>query len=273
MKLSLCIQTPEVPVTVPVALLSGSFDEKLEKAARLGVDGVELLTADPARLDPAALRNSLQVCNLPVAAVASGAVAFSAGLTLLHSDPAQAEQARARLYALIDLAHALQAPLVTVGSFRGRLAGAAPDGRQHLADLLCQAADYAAPRGVRLVIEPLNRYETDLIHNSTEGLAFLEQAQHPGLGLLLDTYHVNIEESSWTAPFRQGMVSGKLWHVHIGDNNRLPPGCGLIDFKAILAALHQAGYPGYLSAELLARSDPDQAARLSVEFLKNILPG
>ena len=82
----------------------------------------------------------------------------------------------------------------------------------------------------------------------------------PRLGLLLDTFHVNIEERSWTEPFAALRAAGKLWHVHVGDNNRLAPGRGLIDFPAIVATLRRSGYDGYLSAELLARPDGDTAA-------------
>jgi len=95
---------------------------------------------------------------------------------------------------------------------------------------------------VRIALEPLNRFEGDLLNNVAQGLAFLEELNHPAVGLLVDTFHVNIEETSWTEPFRQAMSAGKLFHVHLGDNNRLPPGHGLIDFAAILATLHEAGY-------------------------------
>ena len=271
MKLALTIQTPEVEPLIPVALLSGAFAEKLAKAARLGADGVELMTADPAALDSQAIRASLQQHGLEVAAVGSGAVPFATGLTLLHPDPAKADQAENRLYQLIDFAAAVGSPLVTVGSFRGRLAAVGTGGRERLVAILGQAAGYAAAHGVRLALEPLNRYEADLVNNAAEGLALVEEVGQPAFGLLLDTYHVNIEESSWTEPFRQVMAARRLWHVHLGDNNRWPPGYGLIDFPAIVATLRQIGYTGYLSAELLARPDPDTAARQTLAYMRPLL--
>ena len=84
--------------------------------------------------------------------------------------------------------------MVTIGSFRGRASQVDGDARGRLAEILYRAAEAAAPRGVRLALEPLNRYESDLIDNHDEGLAFIQQVNHPSLGLLLDTYHVNIEE-------------------------------------------------------------------------------
>jgi sugar phosphate isomerase/epimerase len=270
-KLSIAIQTPEVQPLIPVALLSGTFEEKLAKAADLGADGVELMTADPSALDAAAIRANLRRNGLEAAAVGSGAVAFAAGLTLLHPDPAKASLAVARARHLVDFAAAVGSPLVTVGSFRGRLAPAGAGGRERLIAVLREAADYAAAHGVRLALEPLNRYEADLVNNAEEGLAFVGEVGHAQLGLLLDTFHVNIEEASWTEPFCRLAAAGRLWHVHLGDNNRLPPGHGLIDFRTIVAALRAVGYSGYLSAELLARPDPDTAARDTLAYMHSLL--
>jgi 5-keto-L-gluconate epimerase len=266
--LSLAIQTPEVPAQVPVALLAGSLEEKLTKASALGYDGVELITTDPTGLDRSGLCALLDDRHLKVSAVASGGMAFAAQLTLLHADPAVQALARQRLDQMIDLAADLDAPIVTVGSFRGRAVGDPPRARQELASVLRQAARHAAARGVRLALEPLNRYEADLLHTAKETLAFLGEVDHPAVGILLDTYHLNIEESSWTEPYRQVMAAGKLFYAHLGDNNRLAPGQGLIDFRAILGALRQAGYDGWLSAELLPLPDPDTAARLTAEAMR-----
>ena len=270
MKLSLAVQTPEVAPAVPVALLSGTFEEKLAKAARLGVEGVELMTAEPARLDAAAIRRSLADSGLGAAAIGSGAVAFATGLTLLHSDAGKAAAAERRLRELIGFAAAVSAPLVTIGSFRGRLASVGAGARERLIALLRAAGEEAACQGVRLALEPLNRYEADILHTAEEGLAFLAEVAHPAVGLLLDTYHVNIEERSWSEPFARLLAAGVLWHVHLGDNNRLPPGQGLIDFPAIMRALRAGGYEGYLSAELLGKPDPDTAAEQTVRYMRGI---
>ncbi len=273
MKLSLAIQTAEVPGVVPVALLSGALEEKLARAAELGVQGIELMAADPGVLDANAIRAALQRHRLQAAAVGSGAVALTAGLTLLHADAAKALAAQDRLRALTAFASAVGAPIVTIGGFRGRLGAAGPAGRERLLAVLRQAAAYAQARGVRLALEPLNRYEADLVNTAEQGVAFVREAGHGALGLLLDTFHVNIEENSWTEPFRRVMAEGLLWHVHLGDNNRLPPGRGLIDFAAIVRTLREVGYAGFLSAELLARPDPDTAAVETVTHMRPLLEG
>jgi sugar phosphate isomerase/epimerase len=271
MKLALTIQTPEVPAQVPVALLSGTLEEKLAKAAGMGADGVELITTEPAGLDLPALKNQLDKNGLQVAAIASGGMAFAAKLTLLNSDVGIALLARQRLDELIQLAAELGAEVVTIGSFRGRAGTDKKRSRAELAEVLRGAATIAEREGVRLALEPLNRFESDLINNVEEGLAFVKELDNPAVGLLLDTFHINIEEASWTEPFVRAMTAGKLFHIHLGDNNRLPPGKGLIDFAAILRTLDEIGYAGWLSAELLGKPDPDTAGQQTIDHMKSLI--
>lgn len=270
-RLALAIQTPEVPKIVPVALLQGSFLEKLQKAAALGYDGVEIISTNPAELDQQAIKNQIRAQGLRVSAIASGGLGFASGLTLLNPDPNIAALAYRRLLELIDFAHFLETDIVTIGSFRGRAVGDKPTSLQQLGERLHSACDYAAPRRVRLALEPLNRFESDLLNNLSETLTFIRQIGHPSLGLLLDTFHVNIEESSWTQPYHLALEAGRLFYAHLGDNNRHPPGQGLIDFKAILTTLCEGSYQGWLSAELLPLPDLDQAARLTIEFMRPLI--
>jgi sugar phosphate isomerase/epimerase len=272
-KLALATPTPEVEIPVPVALLSGTFEERLQKAARLGYEGVELMVVRPSELDVGPIRAQIAEAGLEVAAVGTGAIYMVDKVSLLASDLELSKQAVARLQALIDFAAGLGAPLVTIGSFRGRLAWAGGEqARTKLIEILRTAAAKAEERRVSLVLEPLNRYESDIVNNAGQGLALIEEVGHSHLGILLDTYHANIEESSLTNPFRETMAAGRLWHVHVGDSNRLPPGQGHLDFPAIVAVLREVGYQGYLSAELLPRPDPDAAAKATIEYMRRYIP-
>ena len=269
MKLALAIHTPEVRVAPPVALLTGTFPERLKKAQRLGYHGVELMVASPVDLDMDNIKTQLRTCGLDVAAVASGPIFMQDQLTLLASTSDIARQAAERLDELIDMAATLESPLVTIGSFRGRQSQAGGNSAVlQLRDQLLAAAHHASRLGVRVAIEPLNRYETDLIHDTNEGLLFLAQADHPNLGLLLDTFHMNIEEADIHAALRQTFAAGKLFHIHLGDSNRLPPGKGHFNFAGLIQTLNALGYSGYLSAELLGIPDPDAAAYLTIEYMR-----
>ena len=271
--LALTVQTPEVPCLIPVALLEGTFAEKLAKSAVLGYEGVELISVAPTQLDQQALKEQIAARGLKVSAVASGGMAFATGLTLLNQDVENSVLARQRLKELVDFASFLGAKIVTIGSFRGRSSGNKEQSLHKLADILQETAIHAQDRGVRLALEPLNRFESDLINTVAEGLDFIQQVNHPALGLLVDSFHVNIEESSWSTPYLAALKAKRLYYAHIGDNNRHPPGQGLIDFRAILSTLYSNGYEGWLSAELLPLPDPDQAAALTIQYIQPILNG
>lgn len=272
MKLALTLTAPDIEATVPVALLAGSFPVRLARAAALGFDGVELLTVDPARVDVAALRAELARHGLQVAALGTGAIALLERLTLLATSVEIEHRAFARLRRVIDLAAALGAPVVTIGSFRGRLAWSDADGLDHLAEILHDAGEAAAARNVRLAVEPLNRYETDVVQTVDEGLHLIERVGHSHVGLLFDTFHANIEEPQPFAALEQAMARGRLWHVHLADSNRLAPGWGHFDFAGCVRTLAAAGYRGWLSAELLRRPDPDAAAVQTAQVMRALVP-
>lgn len=267
MKFSLSIQTPEVEPILPLALLTGTFEEKCQKASLYGADGVELITTHPNSLEPEYISDVLKRYQLHPAAISSGALSSTLGLTLLNADKEIAEKAYQKLLSLIDLAAAIGAPIVTIGSFRGRVTGEYADTESQFAQLMQQAGEFARQRLTRIAIEPLNRYESNFIRNTREGLSFLELVDHTSVGLLIDTYHANIEEASRTEPFIEAHNAGKLFHVHIADNNRLPPGMGLIEFDKIIGVLNNIDYEGFLSAELLPQPDPDTAAQFTMKHM------
>lgn len=271
MKISLSVQTPDVERLLPLALLTGSFEEKCKRAAEYGADGVELITTDPTLLDHREIISYLNKYSLLPAAISSGGMAFSEGLTLLDPDPAKAAEAYQKLEELIRFAGILEAPVVTIGSFRGRIQPKGESSQNYLAKILYHAGDLAKENNVRIAIEPLNRYETDFIFNTSQGLDFLQTVGHPCVGLLIDTFHANIEETSWVEPFQSALAAGKLFHVHVADNNRISPGEGLIDFTTILSFLSQKSYHGFISAELLPQPDPDIAAQRTISFLRATL--
>lgn len=275
LRLAVVTSTPEVRAAVPVALLVGTFAQRLEKAAGLGYDGVELMVVRPDELDAAGIAAQVSKYRLEIAAVASGAITTIDRLMLLAQDRGTTQQAEARLLALIAFTAAVGAPLVTIGGFRGRLSnpGWADRGaaRDHLIEVLQRAAEKAKQAGVRLVLEPLNRYESDIVTTAADGLALIDEVGHSHLGLLLDTFHMNIEEPTYDGSIELAMVAGRLWHLHLGDSNRLPPGQGHIDFDKIVTTLRRMGYDGYLSAELFPRPDPDAAAAATARYMRNVL--
>jgi 5-keto-L-gluconate epimerase len=270
MKIAAVVTTPEVNVPVPVALFSGTFPERLEKAAALGYDGVELMVLDPDQFDRAATIRDLRLRRLAVCAIGTGAQFLVDRLTLLAQDRSAETRALERFEKLTAFAAECGSPLVTIGSFRGKLAWGGEGARGRLVAALRHCAERAGVLGVRVAIEPLNRYESDIVNTAADGMALVDEVGHAAFGLLLDTFHVNIEEGDIAAGFQT--AAPRLWHVHLGDSNRLPVGQGHYDFALTVETLRQIGYAGYLSAELLARPDPDTAGRLTIAAMRRLVP-
>jgi sugar phosphate isomerase/epimerase len=270
MKLAVALATPEVPVPVPVALFTGDFAQRLDKAAALGYDGVELMPLEPDRIDRAALVQDLRVRRLNVCAIGTGAQFLVDRLTLLAQDRATETRALERFERLAGFAADCGAPLITIGSFRGKLAWGGEGARERLILALRRCAEMAAAQGRRVALEPLNRYESDIVNTAAEGMALADAVAHPAFGLLLDTFHVNVEEASIAGAFQT--AAPRLFHVHLGDSNRLAPGWGHYDFALTVRTLQQIGYDGYLSAELLGKPDADAAGRATIEAMRRLVP-
>ena len=271
MKLSLAVQTTETPNRSPISLLSGSLDEMARKAADWGADGIELMPVDVSQLDPGEIAATFARQRLEICAVGTALFAILGGMTLLDPDVEKAARAQERLHSAIHFAAAVGAPLLTIGGFRGRFSALGADGRGKFIDILRRAGDLAAQDNVRIVLEPINRYQSDGITSAEEGMQFLAELGHNSVGLLIDTCHMTMVESSWTEPFRQVMAAGKLWHVHLAENNRLSPGNGLVDFPAILGTLREIGYSKHLTIEVFAKPDPDTAARQGLRYMREML--
>ena len=186
MRLAVVISTPDVAFST-LALLSGSFEEKLDKALALGCSGVELNMRDPGALDTASLHRELSSRGLEVPQIVTGPVCGLDGLCLVSPDRDIRRMAEARTRAIIDLAADMGA-MVNLGRVRGRLDGltGTDDPWSYAAERVGALADYAADRGVRLALEPLIRFRCDFIHNAQDGIRFVRDVGSPNLGLMLD---------------------------------------------------------------------------------------
>jgi D-psicose/D-tagatose/L-ribulose 3-epimerase len=178
---------------------------------------------------------------------------MSDGRDLTTDDRALTASTQAYLVAAVDVA-------ATVGS--RVLAGPmyAPVGRawrldpaersatiRRLVAALRPVAEHAAARGVRLALEPLNRYETSLLNTVDQALEVVEAIDLPALGLCLDTFHLNIEERDPVAAARR--AGTRIAHVQACGTDRGAPGQDRFDWPGFVAALEGAGYGGAVCIE------------------------
>ena len=266
-KLALMTGTPEMVSGGYVAAPTGSFQETVSRAARLGFDGVEILASTRVAGDIYALRKALAKTNLEVAGVNSGRLLAEEGLALLCGTSRHCAMTRTAMYDLIRLA----APFSThinIGMFRGLPAAQDQDNSfRRLVRILQQLADYAASLGVDLLIEPQNREEFPFIYSTAEGITFVKEVNRPNVGLMLDTFHMLIEQENMIASIEQAMPY--LRHIHLLDKDRNPPlHTSLeIDLEGIFRTLQRHDYQHYLAVPLV-RDKVDQATIDAVAHLR-----
>lgn len=247
----------------------GDFEANVRKIAELGYDGVELAIRDPALIDGGAIWSVIRGYGLDVPAIGTGQAWGEEGLSFTDPDPTVREAAVRRIEAHIPFA-AQTGAVIIIGLIRGivKPGVTAVQAYEWLIAALRRCSAAAAPHGVRLALEPINRYETTLINSIPECLRLIEQVGADNFGVLADTFHMNIEEVSFTDSLRQ--AGARLFHVHFADSNRHYPGAGHIDFVPIVQTLREINYRGYISIEAMPIPDAETCARASRETLRRL---
>jgi 5-keto-L-gluconate epimerase len=269
MKIGLAI-APETASPLAFVVFRDHLEMIMEKVARLGYDGVELALLDADEIKVDVIRKALETYALEVPVVSSGRVFAEGHVWFTHPDKTVRDQAVELMKGLIRLAAQFGAK-VNVGRVRGFIAPdescATAEGR--FVECLRECADFAGERQVQMLIEPVNRYETNYINSVPDALAALDQVARPNIAVMPDVFHMNIEDASITGGFRQ--AGARVGYVHFADSNRRAPGQGHLDFAEIVGVLNDIGYDGYVTAEILPYPDPDTAAANAIEFLRNVI--
>lgn len=214
-----------------------------------GIDGVEIALEDASHVDGKALKPVLDDLGLPCLSICA---AMGPGRDLRGT---QEEQQNAIDYinGAMEIMADLGCPVLAgpLYSVVGRAESTPSEIYKKQFDTVASNLKTLATRandlGVKLAIEPLNRYETDFINTSAQAVELVEAVGHPAVGILLDTYHMNIEEKNQAAAIE---AAGKhLFHVHTCGCDRGAPGGDHIDWDGIHGALQSIGYSGSLVIE------------------------
>jgi D-psicose/D-tagatose/L-ribulose 3-epimerase len=217
-----------------------------DRVARAGLQGVEL-HGDIEGIDPAEAGRIFAAKGLKIFSITPGDADIS------HPDAGIRAAAVAYYRRLMDWAVLLgQGPGLPRISCHGQVTRIRPVGTQAEEDALLiesvkQITGFAAAKGLPVVFEILNRYESHQVRTVAEGLALLDKVGAANLSLLPDAYHMNIEEADPAAALRQGGTAIGLYHA--ADSNRCAVGEGHTDFAAQLAALDAIGYAGPIIIE------------------------
>lgn len=231
----------------------------IPKAKAVGFDAVELFPASPESIDADRLERLLHQQGIVVSAFGSGAGKALHGLHLISPDGTVRMKACNYAGSLIEVGARFGAPVI-IGSMQGSMEKGVTRAQalRWLREALNELGNKAKIRGVKLIFEPLNRYETDMINRLAEGVELIRSLSTDNVVLLADLFHMNIEEVS--LPAALCAAKGYIGYVHLADSNRRPAGLGHTCMTGVIEALKAIGYDGYLSAEALPYPDPDRAA-------------
>jgi len=245
------------------------FKKSIKKVAKLGFDGAELAVRNPKDLKVENVIKIIKENDLEVPAIGTGQAYGEEGLSFSDPDEAVRKMAVDRIKDQTIFASHFGAQVI-IGLIRGKVEESVSqtEAEEWTIDCLRRCTKFAKKYNVRLTLEPVNRYETNFINTLNEGIEFIKRVGASNLGLLADTFHMNIEEIS----IYDSIIQAKdyISHVHFADSNRWAPGCGHLDFAKIVQALKKINYQGYISAEILPLPDPDSCACLTIEHLNKI---
>ncbi|HWC32657.1 MAG TPA: sugar phosphate isomerase/epimerase family protein, partial [Actinomycetota bacterium] len=183
------------------------------------------------------------------------------GRDLLHEDKYVRIGSVQYVKDTIDMIKALGGRILTVvPSTVGKVTpmGSPEDEWQWAVESLKECQAHAEKQGVRLALEPLNRFETYFLNRCDQALALAEDVGGD-CGVCLDIFHMNIEEADWRGAIRA--AGDKLVDFHVADNNRMPPGQGAIDWELVVRTLDEVGYDAYLTVEFVATVDRSRISR------------
>ena len=238
-------------IGINLLLWTGCFTKKtvklVEKGRKLGFDGVELPIFAPQAVDVKATRKALADNGQR----ATACTVLTQG-SMISPNARERKLAFDYLVAVLEVCKAsgvecLAGPLLSpLGKFVGRGPSAAEFKRAITG--MRKLADRAEDLDIEIGIEPLNRFETYFVNTCYDALKICREVGSPKMGILYDTFHVNIEEKK---PVESLKKIGKKWlkHVHTCENDRGIPGTGHVPWDATMKALKQMKYDAWLTIE------------------------
>ncbi|MCD4670548.1 MAG: sugar phosphate isomerase/epimerase [Actinomycetia bacterium] len=251
-------------------LFSGDLNKGLENASSLGYDGVELSLLDSQDLDQVWLLDRLKDLGLSVYAIATGQTYYTDGYSLFDFEENKRNKSVGRIKGHIDLASELGSKVI-IGGIRGKITEKGESRSEQENEgkkAIRECVRYAESKRVILLIEPINRYETNIINTLEEGIRLIKEIGSENLKLLPDTFHMNIEEVS----IEESLFKAKQYmgYIHFADSNRLAPGFGHLDFEKILSVLRKINYKGTIGIEILPKPDDYKAGEKAISYLRNL---
>lgn len=249
----------------------GSIDDTFRFIRSIGYGGVELnLTPELAGLLDQ-VEDAARASDLPVVSLLTGA-AYGEGLCLSAPDASIRDRTVERLMENMETAKRFGAILV-VGLLQGLRSDEPDPGAAHARIVSClqRVGREAEAREIDIVIEPVNHLQVGFNHSVGEVRDLIRAIGSSAFHPMVDTIHMNIEETSLVQPIYD--CGASLRHVHLCESHGGLPGTGRIDFGGVLDALARIDYPHFASVKVYRKAGLREAVEQSMAFFKGLKPG
>ncbi|MET7254534.1 sugar phosphate isomerase/epimerase family protein [Dyadobacter fermentans] len=232
----------------------------LTKVKNMGYDIIEIAVEDTRIIDWKLIKDTARDLDLKI--TISGA--FGPERDISSTDPAFREIGKQYIIDCIRIAKQMDSPVFggplysAVGKTRIVSAEQKKQEREWCVDILREVSQIAGDCGVTLGLEPLNRFETDMVNTVDQALSILDEVGSPHLKIVLDTFHSNIEEKDIPATIRK-IGKDLLCHVQGNESDRGTPGTGHLEWQGIQGALTEIGYDGAVVIETFGQPSKELA--------------
>lgn len=240
----------------------------IKKARDIGYDGVEIATENRQEGELDKIRGALEEHGMKSALCG----VFGPARSILDPDPAVQKNGLDYIRDSIDVCRKIGADILVGPTYSTGMKPVlrAPDEKKRdwaaCVRNLKEACKYAEDSGIRVALEPLNRYETSFINIAEDAVRLVSEVGSPALGVHLDTYHMNIEEkNAGEAVRRTGRL---LYHFHASESDRGTNGTGNVHWEEVAGALRDIGYRGKVAVECLAGPNVIEIAEAAMIWRK-----
>jgi len=254
-----------------------NLNDNIIKVTAMGYEGVELAIRKPEAIKLDQIDKLIKKNNLKVIAIGTGQIYSEEGLNFSDVDKTVIDKALERTKKIIDIAEHFGA-FIIIGLIRGSIrdinnySHELAKAEKRIALCLEKLLSYSESKSIEFLLEPVNRYEVNIFNNLEDINNFLtkykDRLDLKRIGILADTFHMNIEEPIIEESFKK--YSKLIKHIHFADSNRWPPGYGHIDFGKIVRQLKANDYNGFIVFEMFPFPDPDTAAEKAINYIRKI---
>lgn len=248
-----------------LSLFSGNLKKAFSMAKELGFDCIEIAVADPEEICLSGLKNLVDNYQIGISSVATGGVAVRDGLIFSSPEKSIRKAAVQRVKKHIEFASFFKA-VVVIGLVKGWVNSSYSQSKSLITECLKECNEYSIEKGVNIALEPINRFQEDFFHSILDCKAYLDKIQLSNVKMMIDSFHMNMEDSDMWENMRQ--ACDYIIHVHYSDSNRLAPGMGHFNFMKMTQVLKEIDYKGCISAEILPVPDSYAAAKQAIDSMK-----